>query len=142
LHGPQPGQRGEPKATTLLSARPEKLPKLVDPYDPKPDLTKRAKSWLHVNCASCHVEAGGGNAQMELEFNTPLDKMRVLDVKPIHTTFGLPDAKLIAPGSPERSVLVKRAELRGKDQMPPLPSSRPDAAGIALLREWVKSLEK
>jgi len=140
LHGPQPGQR-QAKPTTLLPTTPDKLPRLVDPYDAREDLTKRAKSWLHVNCASCHVEAGGGNAQMELEFNTALEKMRIVNVKPIHTTFALPDAKLVAPGSPDRSVLVKRAALRGKDQMPPLPSSRPDNAGVALLREWVKSLK-
>ena len=45
----------------------------------------------------------GGNAAMELEFGTALDKMRVLDVAPLHHTFDLPDAKLIAPGSPEGS---------------------------------------
>jgi len=90
----------------------------------------------------CHVEAGGGNAQMELEFNTALDKMRLIDVKPIHTTFDLPDAKLVVPGAPERSVLLKRASLRGKDQMPPLSSNRVDETGVALLREWIMSLKK
>jgi glucose/arabinose dehydrogenase len=141
LHGLQPGQRAV-RETTLLPTTPDKLPRLVDPYDPKEDLTKRAKSWLHTNCANCHVEAGGGNAQMELEFNTALDKMRILDVKPIHTPLGLPDARLVAPGSPERSVLLKRAKLRGKDQMPPLSTNRPDEAGVALLREWISSLKK
>src|SRR5262249_26305712 len=113
-----------------------------DPFDPKEDLTKRAKSWLHTNCSMCHVEAGGGNAQMELEFNTPLDKMRLVDFKPIHTTLGIPDAKLIVPGEPEESVLLKRAEWRGRDQMPPLATSRVDEAGMALLRDWIRSLKK
>ncbi|MGV2333757.1 MAG UNVERIFIED_CONTAM: hypothetical protein LVR18_06425 [Planctomycetaceae bacterium] len=30
-------------------------------------LAVRAASWLHANCASCHVEAGGGNAQFSAE---------------------------------------------------------------------------
>ena len=141
VNGQQTGQR-EPKATTLLPAGLDRLPRLANPYDPKEDLTKRAKSWLHTNCAACHVEAGGGNAQMELEFNTALDKMRLLDVKPIHTGMGLPDPRLIAPGSPDRSVLLTRAAARGPNQMPPLSSNRPDEAGLALLREWVKSLKK
>ena len=106
VHGQQPNQR-EAKAFSLLPATPGNLPHLVDPLDSKQDLTKRAKSWLHTNCSMCHVEAGGGNAKMELEYNTPLDKMRLLDVKPIHTTLGIPEAKLIAPGSPEKSVLLK-----------------------------------
>jgi glucose/arabinose dehydrogenase/mono/diheme cytochrome c family protein len=140
LHGPQPGQRDVPTAK-LLHTPPDKLPRMVDPADPKADLTARAKSWLHANCSQCHVEAGGGNARMELEFTTALDKMRVLDEKPVHTTLDLPDARLVVPGSPERSVLVKRVGLRGPNQMPPLATHRVDEAGLALLREWVESLK-
>ena len=44
---------------------------------------------------------------MELEFVTKLDKMRILDVKPVHSTFNLPDAKLVAPGRPEHSILLR-----------------------------------
>lgn len=141
IHGQQPDQR-QAKSSSMLPMSPDKLPRLVDPFDPKEDLTKRAKSWLHTNCSMCHVEAGGGNAQMELEFNTALDKMRVIDVKPIHTSLGIPDARLVVPGEPDKSVLLKRAELRGRDQMPPLATSRVDEAGTALLREWIKSLKK
>jgi mono/diheme cytochrome c family protein len=68
--------------------------------------------------------------------------MRILDEKPIHSPLDIADARLIAPGDPDRSVLVKRAGLRGKDQMPPLSSHRVDEAGVALLREWVRSLKK
>ena len=126
----------------MLTFAPEKYKKLVDPADRKQDLNLRARSYLHANCAQCHVEAGGGNAQMELEFGTALDKMRVVDVKPLHTTFGLPDARLVAPGHPERSVLLHRVATRGKDQMPPLSSNRPDTAGVELLREWIAGMKK
>src|SRR5262249_8457013 len=91
------GQR-EPRISSLLTVAREKYRKLVDPYDKQADLTLRARSYLHSNCAQCHVEAGGGNAQMELEFNTPLDKTRLIDVRPVHDTFGIKGARLIAPG--------------------------------------------
>jgi hypothetical protein len=87
------------------------------------------------------VEAGGGNARMELEFVTALEKMWLINEKPVHQTFDLPEARLVAPGHPERSVLVHRIGLRGPGQMPPLASTRPDTAGVALLREWVQSLK-
>ena len=141
VNKPEAGQRGV-KPATLFTHFPTDLKELVNPYDPKADLTLRAKSWLHTNCSSCHVEAGGGNALMELEFGTALDKMRVLDVKPVHQTFGLPDARLVAPGAPERSVLLHRMSTRGPGQMPPLSSTRPDDAGVALIREWCRSLKK
>ncbi|MBA4190871.1 MAG: hypothetical protein C0467_23025 [Planctomycetaceae bacterium] len=139
---PLPDQRG-PKPTTMLTRSITEMKALVDPHDKKQPVEARARSWLHANCSSCHVEAGGGNALMELEFVTKLDKMRVVDVKPVHTTFDLKDAKLLVPGAPERSVLVHRIGLRGvSGQMPPMSSNRVDEAGLALMREWVKSLEK
>jgi uncharacterized repeat protein (TIGR03806 family) len=138
---PQSGQRG-PKAGPLLHQPPDALKRLVNPYDAKQPLDARARSWLHANCSSCHVEAGGGNARMELEFVTALDKTRLVGETPVHQTFDLPDAKLLAPGAPERSVLVHRVGLRGPGQMPPLSTSRVDEPGLALLRDWVRGLGK
>jgi uncharacterized repeat protein (TIGR03806 family) len=136
----------DPKPTaqpiTASSPLPADYKKLVDPFDTKQDLTLRAKSWLHSNCSSCHVEAGGGNAQIDLEFTTPLDTMRIVEVKPIHHAFDIPDAKLIAPGEPEKSVLIQRIKTRGPRQMPPLASHVVDERGLALLTEWVRSLKK
>jgi mono/diheme cytochrome c family protein len=114
---------------------------LVDPTNVNVDLTLRAKSWLHSNCASCHVEAGGGNAQMELEFNTLLDKMRLLNVKPLHQTFELADPKLVAPGKPTESVLYRRLIIRGQHQMPPVGSNRIDELGAKLIREWIDAMK-
>ncbi|MFO0822789.1 MAG: hypothetical protein U0792_06670 [Gemmataceae bacterium] len=134
------------KASTLLNRPPSAFTKaLVDPYDQTQKLDARARSWLHANCSSCHVEAGGGNAAlMELEFSTAFDKMRIANVDPVHTKFDIKDAKLLVPGSPEKSILVHRLGQRGEKtgQMPPLASSRVDETGLALMREWVKSLEK
>jgi uncharacterized repeat protein (TIGR03806 family) len=138
-HLPQSGQRAA-KPSALLSRPPERLRSLVNPSDPSQDLTLRARSWLHANCSNCHVEAGGGNARMELEFTTTADAMRVLGEKPMHHTFGLPDARLIAPGHPERSVLLHRIGTRGPGQMPPLSTNRVDAAAVDLLRAWIAAM--
>jgi hypothetical protein len=100
----------------------------------------RARSWLHANCSNCHVEAGGGNARMELEFTTAADGMRVLGERPMHHTFGLPDDRLIAPGHLERSVLLHRIATRGPGQMPPLSTNRVEAAAVELLRAWIAAM--
>jgi hypothetical protein len=127
--------------SSLLTFAPNKYRQLVDPYDPKKDLEARARSYLHANCAQCHVEAGGGNAQMELEFTTKLAKMRILDVKPLHDTYGLLDARLIAPGHPERSVLLQRISHRGQGHMPPLATSVVDREAVRLLHDWIGQLK-
>jgi mono/diheme cytochrome c family protein len=128
----------------MLPVPPSAMKKFANPYDKAQPLDERAKAWLHTNCATCHVEAGGGNAQMQLDYPTAWDKMRLIDTKPVHQTFDLKDAKLIAPGEPERSVVIHRISKRGTNsgQMPPLSSSRIDPLGVELMREWCKSLKK
>jgi mono/diheme cytochrome c family protein len=131
----------EPAPSSLLTFPPDKYRPLVDPSDAKADLGARARSYLHSNCAQCHVEAGGGNAQMELEYTTPLDKARIVDVKPLHHTFDVPDARLLAPGSPQRSVLLRRIANRDAGHMPPLATSVVDRQAVQLLHDWIEQLK-
>jgi mono/diheme cytochrome c family protein len=131
----------EPAFTTLLPRRAEEYRRLVDPYDRTAPLEARARSYLHANCAQCHVEAGGGNAQIELEITTPRDKMRVIGVKPLHDTFGIKDAKLIAPGDPEKSILYQRLIRRGPGQMPPLATAVVDDEAARLIHDWIKAMK-
>jgi hypothetical protein len=114
----------------------------VDPYDATQDISLRARSYLHSNCSQCHVEAGGGNAMIDLEFTTPIDKMKIIDVTPQHHTFQIPDARLITPGSPERSVLLYRLSHRREGHMPPLATSMVDREAVAMLTEWIRQLKK
>jgi len=115
-------------------------PKLVDPYDAKAPLETRVRSYLHVNCSTCHVNEGGGNAEMELGLVTPNGRMRLIEEVPIHNKFDLPDAKLVAAGAPERSVLVRRLSIRGAGQMPPLVASEVDREAVKMIAEWIKGL--
>lgn len=138
----QPNQRTA-KPATMLPRAPEGLARFADPYDKSQPLEARARSWLHTNCATCHVEAGGGNAQMKLDIATPLEKAGILDAKPLHQAFGIPDARLLAPGDPARSVLIRRMAARGpgSGQMPPLSSAVPDRAAVELFEEWCRALK-
>jgi uncharacterized repeat protein (TIGR03806 family) len=117
------------------------LGRLVNPYDESEEVEKRARSYLHANCSVCHVEAGGGNAQMELEITRDRDRMRLIEARPQHDTFGIVNAMLIAPGEPERSVLLHRLRRRGPGQMPPLGTRRVDEGGVSLIREWIARMK-
>jgi hypothetical protein len=119
----------------------EKGRRLVNPYDTRQGVAVRARSYLHSNCSQCHVEAGGGNALIDLEFTTKLENMKLIDVSPQQGTFGLADARLIAPGRPDRSVLLHRVGCRGPGQMPPLATSIVDQDALELLRQWVGTLK-
>lgn len=118
----------------------DELTRLSDPFDASADIHKRAASYLHANCSNCHVEAGGGNAQFSAEIDAKPEQARLIDVKPVHTTFDISDARLVAPGSPERSLLFERMQRRGHGQMPPLATSLVDKPAVELMREWILQL--
>jgi uncharacterized repeat protein (TIGR03806 family) len=127
--------------TEPLSKMPAKPSKLVDPYDTSAQLDARARSYLHVNCSVCHVEAGGGNARMELGIGRALSRMNLIEARPQHDTFGIDNAMLVAPGDPGRSVLLERLARRGPGQMPPLVLKSVDEAAVAMFRDWISSLK-
>jgi uncharacterized repeat protein (TIGR03806 family) len=135
-------ERGAFHAKPELPKKPDEPTRLVNPYDPAADLEARARSYLHANCAQCHVEAGGGNAQIDLEITTPRDKMRLLGVKPLHDTFGIAGAKLVVPGDPEKSILYQRLKRRGPGQMPPLATAVVDEEAVRLIHDWIKGLKE
>jgi uncharacterized repeat protein (TIGR03806 family) len=111
-----------------------------NPFDSKIDLASRVKTYFEVNCAICHVSDGGGNSRMELGAGTPLEKAKVIGEPPVHEDLGLRNARLVAPGAPESSVLYQRITRRGEKQMPPISTNLVDNEGAMLIREWILSL--
>jgi glucose/arabinose dehydrogenase len=138
---PTPRQRPAPSTATVLATSPDQLPSLPDPNDTSRSLDERVRAYLHANCSHCHVRNGGGNAAVQFGYNVP-EKERAFFSIPMHSTFGITDARLIAPGDPAKSVILMRTALRGTGQMPPLGTLRPDPSLSALLVEWIAGLPR
>lgn len=119
---------------------PETLPRFVDPYDATADINQRARTYLHVNCAHCHRDGGGGSAYVHLLYDLPLEAARALGVRPSQGTFSIHDAKIIAPGDPYRSVLYFRMAKLGPGHMPYIGTSTVDPDGLDLIHNWIKQL--
>jgi len=115
----------------------EESPAFVDPYDDAQPLDLRVRAYLHVNCSNCHQHAGGGNSQIDLLFNAKPEQRQLVEARPNHGTLGLDDARLVVPGDPARSVLLRRVSIRGRHQMPPLASSLVDEQAVKLLEAWI-----
>jgi putative heme-binding domain-containing protein len=116
------------------------LPRLVNPYDSSHELEARARSYLHVNCSACHVEAGGGNSRIVLNLDAKREDMQLVGVFPQHQTFGLLSAMLVAGGEPQRSILYHRISRRGPGQMPPRGSHVVDHEAVRLIHDWIAQL--
>jgi glucose/arabinose dehydrogenase len=128
------------KSSSLLAHQPGYYSRIADPYDDSNPLEDRVRAYLESNCAQCHVGAGGGNSQINLISSVDRAGMKVVGVKPLHDTFGIKDALLVAPGDPGRSMLLERIARRGKGQMPQLATSLVDEQAVKLLREWILQL--
>jgi uncharacterized repeat protein (TIGR03806 family) len=116
--------------------------KLVNPYDKSCDTQDRFRSYVHVNCGSCHVSVGGGNSKIRLSFSTPLESTGLIDVLPEHSNFGIPNARIVSPGSPEQSVLFHRMRSDGVGKMPPMGRNAIDKQALELFEQWIQSLPK
>lgn len=114
---------------------------LVDPYNPNETLSKRARSYLHINCSSCHVHSGGGNSKIEFGIETSEENMNLIGARPQHNTFGISNAMLVSPGLPEESVLIRRLSHRGRGQMPPLVSNTVDEVALSLFKDWISEMK-
>jgi putative heme-binding domain-containing protein len=106
------------------------------------ELTNQARSYLAINCAHCHRRGGGGTAAIEFPFEHALDKTNSIDVPPTQGTFGIPNAKIIAPGDPYRSVLYYRMATIGRGHMPHLGTTNVDREGMQLIADWIGSLSE
>ena len=79
---------------------------------------------------------------MNLAFYSKNEQMKIVDVEPTHHHFDKTDAKLIALGSVERSILLHRVGIRGPGQMPQLSTNRVDEKALQMLKEWVDGMRK
>lgn len=126
------------KELKKLSVKPESA--YPDPYDKTAALESRARTYLQVNCAHCHLRGGGGTAPFELLSRLPLEKTGALAARPTQGTFDIFAAEVISPGDPYRSVLYHRVATLGKGHMPHIGAERVDEDGLKLMHDWIASL--
>jgi putative heme-binding domain-containing protein len=123
-----------------LPAREARRPPLVDPYNEGAPLDARARAYFQVNCAHCHSQHSGGTALIALGAGLTLGETRTVDARPVQGTFGIDDARIIAPGEPARSVLFYRMAKLGPGRMPRIGSREIDARGLRLIAGWIAHL--
>jgi hypothetical protein len=123
-----------------LPEPPDKMPRLVNYEDEKQNLNARARSYLHANCAHCHMKWGGGNAEFQLLATLELKDTGTLNTKPGQGTFELRDPRILVPGDADRSLVLVRMSKVGLGRMPHVASSVVDDKAVALIRDWIKKL--
>ena len=120
---------------------PANLDALPEITDTSFGLEERARGYLHANCAMCHRPNGPGQGPEDFRYWIPTGQIGAINVNPTQGDLGLPDAKLISPGSPENSIMLLRTEsLDSAVRMPPLASEIVDSVGTQLLSDWIEQI--
>ena len=113
-----------------------------------------ALSWLHVQCGlSCHhLGDGGVGSGLSLNLRLRYDEVRsrpveewapfqsLLNPAPFGPMGEGAARRLVVPGAPDESLLVKAIEGTGELRMPPWGPLHGDADGIQRVRLWIESL--
>ncbi len=116
------------------------LPRHARPDETTQPVEDRARSYLAVNCAYCHMD--GGTAPTAWDGRPELNLAQTGLINGSATSNGgNPANKLIVPGDPAHSIVLSRISLtNGFTRMPPLASNELDAVDISLITNWINQL--
>jgi len=100
----------------------------------------RARSYLHSNCSGCH-RPGGPASQIDFRIQTDLQNTMACDVTPANGDLGINNARIIAVGDANRSVLIARMQSLDSDtRMTPLATQVVDGQAVSVISEWINDL--
>jgi uncharacterized repeat protein (TIGR03806 family) len=115
------------------------LDAMVNPRDNDAPIEERVRSYLAVNCASCHQPGGPALGFWDARFSTSLEASGMLDGRLVNDQ-GNPAFRVIEPGSVEKSMIWRRIRELGPGHMPPVGSFELDHESIALLEFWIQQM--
>jgi uncharacterized repeat protein (TIGR03806 family) len=124
---------------------PGQAPRLAVWDDPQSGtLDARARAWLEINCAHCHSPEGPArNSGLDLLASQRNPISYGIDKTPVAAGIGSGGLAFdIVPGQPDKSILVYRiASTHPGVMMPELGKRLVHEEGVALIREWIASMD-
>ena len=131
----------------LEDALPESILTVVDWKDASKSLEQRAKSYLDINCANCHIDGGQGDYRViRLGYSDTVnnDENAGVCVDADTPIPGLMGQKHIAPGDPENSIIYYRMSVTGDQpyKMPQFGQSLVHTEALVVLEEWINSINQ
>lgn len=133
------------QALGVLTGVADNVPAIARWSDPgEATIDARARAYLDINCAHCHSMTGAADTSgLYLNIEAPVDRNFGICKSPTAVGQGSGDRPYdIYPGKPDESILLFRMErTEPAIAMPELGRSTVHTEGIALISEWITSLE-
>lgn len=129
--------------TSIVAGDAATMPRLAASDDMTRTLEDRARSYLDANCSHCHQSGIGNRAVFDARASVPLEEASLVRSPVFVDDLGVPEAAILSPQRPERSIAHRRMRIRdgGGVGMPPIASSVPDVAGARLVEDWIAVLD-
>lgn len=101
---------------------------------------EKVRSYLHGNCAICHQPGGAAPGKFDVRLTTALAESGLIDGLPVAGDLGIPGARLIVPGEPEKSLLYQRLVRPEPQDAPPGVHYQEDLPIAPILEDWIRGL--
>jgi uncharacterized repeat protein (TIGR03806 family) len=118
---------------------PASLPQMPTLHEGTAFAQDRARAYLDANCSQCHRPDGPARGNWDGRFSTPLDMQQLVAAVPVEAQ-GITGAKVLAPQSPETSILYKRLLALDGTAMPPLAKSIVDDSAVSVFKAWLTAM--
>jgi uncharacterized repeat protein (TIGR03806 family) len=116
---------------------------MVDWQDESKELNDRARSYLDINCAHCHIDGGSADTSgLYLDFNENNKINLGIYKKPVATGRASNNLRYsIVPGKPNQSILLYRMQsLDPGVMMPESGRFLEHTEAVELINKWIKNL--
>jgi len=100
----------------------------------------KLRSYLSVNCSMCHFPNGPSRGNFDARFESSLREL--IAREPLAGDLGIAGAKLVAPGDPEKSILLQRLKRFDIFRMPPASLNDIPSPMLPVLESWIRSLSR
>ncbi len=111
------------------------LPAFVAATDAAHSLESRVRSYLAVNCVSCHQPGSASQGAFDVRPTVPTDLAGLIDGALVNN-LGDASNRVVVPGDLSRSMLLQRVA-GSAPRMPPLATRELDQGAIDLLEGWI-----
>jgi len=102
--------------------------------------TERMDSFVHSNCSFCHNPEGTARGSLDFRWQeVPL--WNACNKEPEVSSLDIEDAKLIAPGQPEKSIIYKRLNTTELYRMPAIGRTTIQHDVVELLENYINEVE-
>ncbi len=119
---------------------PTTLPTTAGWRSSKASAETRVRSYLDANCAVCHQPGGASRGLFDARISTPLAQAGIVNGELAAGDLGLTGARIVVPGAPEKSILVRRLRDTGFFRMPATQTHTRTSPIVPVVEDWIRSL--